>query len=228
MLLSREKKFIFLKTYKTASTSIEFLLRDYCGTVPESFYKKSEDVLPSIVSDRGIITHSHSLTKLVEQHRDYFWDHITAEELKSKLDEHTWRNYFKFCVVRNPYEKFFSLLVFSVVQTFGKFSIKRAQELMQYIMQRNARINWFDSNVYLMDEKPCVDAVIRYENLREDLNKVLAVLDIPFREENFPRINSEYMQKNFDIKLFYTDEMIQFIKQKYWFEIETFGYEDPR
>ena len=226
--MSREKKFIFLKTYKTASTSIEFLLRDYCGTAPESFYKRSEDILPPIVSDRGIITHSYSLTKLSHQHRDYFWDHITAEELKSKLDGHTWRNYFKFCVVRNPYEKFFSLLVFAIVKKYGKFSsIEQAQELMQYIIQRNTRINWFDSNVYLIDEKLCVDAVIRYENLKEDLNKVLTVLDIPFREENFPRINSQYTPKNFDLKLFYTDEIIEFIKQKYWFEIETFGYQEP-
>jgi hypothetical protein len=52
MLISWNKKFIYIKTNKTASTSIEMALQPFCQL---DRYSRIEEKTHSIVSDAGII-----------------------------------------------------------------------------------------------------------------------------------------------------------------------------
>ena len=88
MIISHKYKFIFVKTRKTAGTSIEMFLADKCGKedvltpfgnfVKGKYYRTDKDVLRSLDSDRG--------EGGVERFRNYrkqkFSVHMHAHEIK--------------------------------------------------------------------------------------------------------------------------------------------------
>lgn len=226
MLVSHSKRFIFLKTHKTASTSVELLLKDFCGYVPEDFYSLAKLPKNSIVSDKGIITYPCCFCD-DDRIKPYFWDHIPAKELRAKLDKKIFDSYFKFCIVRNPYEKFVSMLYFAFRRMYKNdaqeiVSSEKVKEHFERIRMRKPVLG--DHNIYTIDEKLCINMFIRYENLIEDLDNVCRFLDIPCDSKNIEMINSQYTPKDIDIKQFYTKEMKEFVDCQFKYEIETFGY----
>ena len=88
MIISHKYKFIFIKTLKTAGTSIEMYLSPHCG---------EEDIVTTIDSD----PEGHK----PRNHRDLFSSHIQAKDVRLLLSRRMWKNYFKFCVERNPWDK---------------------------------------------------------------------------------------------------------------------------
>ena len=87
MILSHKYRFLFVKTLKTAGTSIEVFLSQQCGP---------EDVVTPILPH-------------VEPHRarnhEGFFNHIPATAIRERVGPEVWRSYFKFCVERNPWDK---------------------------------------------------------------------------------------------------------------------------
>ena len=53
VLISHKYKFIYLKTNKTASSSVEHFFTKYC--VPDDYIIKNEDYVEYFESDRGIV-----------------------------------------------------------------------------------------------------------------------------------------------------------------------------
>lgn len=118
MIISHQYRFIFIKTEKTAGTSIELALARICGP---------EDVITPLVhqSDRAL---RDSLGPEYRQEQNYFipwrywtpldfarairkgrrpefYNHIGASEIRRFVAPEVWQNYYKFCVERNPWDK---------------------------------------------------------------------------------------------------------------------------
>lgn len=118
MIVSHKHKFIFLKTRKTAGTSIAMALSKVCG---------SEDVIARLNRDdeamkkdlgyrpaQNFTIPLRHLTlrdafKLLRGRRRKYTEHMSAASLKQRIDESSWCSYFKFCVERNPFDKAISL-----------------------------------------------------------------------------------------------------------------------
>ena len=87
MIISHKYRFIFVKTLKTAGTSIEVFLSQFCGP---------DDILTPILPH-------------VEPHRprnhEGFFNHMPAHEIRDRVGWDVWNGYFKFCVERNPWDK---------------------------------------------------------------------------------------------------------------------------
>ncbi len=80
MLLSHEHRFIYIKTVKTAGTSVEAALEPYCTD--------------GIVGRRG------------DGARGAKWfHHMPARKIRAQLPREVWRGYLKVCNIRNPWDK---------------------------------------------------------------------------------------------------------------------------
>ena len=97
MLVSHRYKFIYLKTYKTASTSTESYFERFC--MPEGEWLQAHE-RQEYVSANGIIGARGVYAKNAN-----WWNHMPAKVIREKLGEDIWGGYFKFCTIRNPFEK---------------------------------------------------------------------------------------------------------------------------
>ena len=100
MLISHRKQFIYTKTAKTAGTSVEVYFEKYC--MPEGAWEFSHSH-DEYVSAEGIIGYrgKHSWGKK--------WrNHMSALKIKNNIGNSIWDKYYKFCVIRNPFDKLVS------------------------------------------------------------------------------------------------------------------------
>jgi Sulfotransferase family len=98
MLCSHEKKFIFLKTRKTAGTSVEIFFERFC--LPLCQFQESHDIDQKI-TDAGIVGgRAEWFSK-----RPDFYNHMPASEIRNKLGREIFDTYYRFCTMRNPFDK---------------------------------------------------------------------------------------------------------------------------
>lgn len=232
MLVSHYKKFIFLKTVKTASTSIEQSLQKYCsdkeyifGSELGGFLHLNEDFSHK-ESSLGIVTVPLFFTDLEGNIiKSHFWDHMGAPELKSKLDPNIWENYFKFCVIRNPFEKIVSIFYFITRSNCVGENVPIQTLFEMYVPWILQTPLFNDNDVYSLNGNICVDDIIKYETLQEDYNRVCKKLGID--GEILPKINSQYRPKTVTCKEIYTNTTKKLVSEKYSFELDYFGYKFP-
>src|SRR2546423_13120506 len=103
MIISHKHRFIFIKTGKTAGTSIEVFLSQHCGPddivapiyphvethVPRNFAGYFNP-LPEIYSLRGK-GFKNSLKDVISRRR--FYNHISAVRVRSRVSRAVWNNY---------------------------------------------------------------------------------------------------------------------------------------
>ena len=94
MIVSHKHKFIFVKPTKVAGTSVEVALAKHCA--PEDIVTAITGYSPE--SDQEAYTHE-------PRNNSGFFNHMSPQEIRKKLGDDTWENYFKFTVGRNPWEE---------------------------------------------------------------------------------------------------------------------------
>lgn len=93
MIVSHKYKYIFLKPRKVAGTSVQVALAKHCG-------------------DEDIVTPTSSYTKDVDatayddnaRNFEGYFNHMRPWRLQQKLSAEEWDGYFKFSIVRNPWD----------------------------------------------------------------------------------------------------------------------------
>ena len=176
MILSHEHKFIFLRTKKTAGTSIELALSELCGP---------DDVITPLTREdearragrRGAQNwRLHSWWKSPRllksawfkfSAKDYgFYNHIMAEEMRAHIDPAVWRSYFKFAFERNHWDRQVSLYYHRYREEDDR------PDFATFIHKdKKAHINNF--GVYSIDGTLAVDFLGRFETLEKDLRFAL-------------------------------------------------------
>lgn len=227
MIISHRYKFVFIKTMKTAGTSIEVYLSRYCGNddIVTPIYPVVESHRPrnhnGFFSPMRELLHSRfrgtdgTIKELFRQQR--FYNHIPAYKVRARVPAHVWNTYFTFCVERNPWDK--TLSHYYMLRRSNKVS-----SLEDYFS--NGR---FCHNRPLYTERSTngtmiVDRVLRYEKLDEELNVLFRDLNIPFngtlevREKSDSRPDRRSHQKVF------TDSQRQHIGKVFASEIQMHGY----
>lgn len=192
MIINHEYKFIFLKTRKTAGTSIEIALSKFCGTndvitpitkedeltrqemgfpgprnygVPLKYFRKFDWI-------RGI--------QKGERHK--FYNHANAKFVRDRIPAKIWDNYFKFTFERNPFDKAISRYYWSTVEPRPKIS--------EYLNSTRIELlsNW---NIYTINDQIAVDFVGRYEYLNDDLETIKEKLRLGL-DLNLPKAKGKY------------------------------------
>src|SRR5260221_477337 len=120
MIVCNEHRFIFVKTSKTASSSIELLLSRFCGPtdivtpgMEAKDARYAEYAEARMPRNLAIPLHRIPLLSLppfvlAKKHllpRTCFYDHMPAYRIRRALPSRVWNTYCKFTIVRNPYDR---------------------------------------------------------------------------------------------------------------------------
>lgn len=181
MLISHKHKFIFIKNTKTGSSSIQTLLGKYCWPDDVEYHYVDHDFIPfkGVVKDDKIREdfdkYKENKNGIIGTGAGTKWtSHLTAAEIKEYIGEEIFDKYFKFAVVRNPYNKVLSKYFWDMHDHKGE-SIKswllkgrNACNLIHHVLPRSIK-----------DGKPCCDFYVKYENMKEDLGKACEIIGIP-------------------------------------------------
>ncbi len=222
MLVSHSHKFIYTKTSKTGGTSVEVYFERFCMPEGDWTFKDGRD---EYISESGIIGFRGSSK---DKHKKYkWWNHMPASLIKERIGEEIWASYFKFCVVRNPYEKAISHFYF-----FGQKNppvqvnnLKNEQELFESWLQSSQPV--INKDKYMIDEKFCLDDVIRYETLTTDLERICIQLNITWDPTLLPTLKKGIRPQNATVENLYTKKSRKLVESLYRFELDYFGYTFP-
>ena len=220
MLISHLKKFIYVQTAKTASTTVEYYFEKYC--MPDGEWtERAERYRPVYISDTGII----GRRGLGE---DSEWrGHAGAQKIKEKIGDPIWGSYFKFCTIRNPYERAISMFFWDRVWMkklpTGTLE-KEAAEFEFWLMGGGFKPT---THVFLINNEFALDDVIRYESLNTDLQRVCERIGVPFVPETLSTFGSGLRPPECTSKAMYTAIGKDIIKYDCAFELDHFGYDFP-
>jgi hypothetical protein len=234
MLLSHPKKFIFLKTKKTAGTSTEVLFQRWC--VSESIAEKSAEELhygEEQISEIGIVGARGSKTENYT-----FYNHMPAVRIIEHIGIDIWNEYFKFVNVRNPYTRAVSQFFWrrpwlanrnSVLQLkLGNNSteiIPELPELQTFFTKMLRETKRPAVEKFLLTGHP-LDFYVRYENLEADIATVIRKLNLDLADlAKLPRLKAGSWMKLFpDHRVLFNDESRQLVEAGYSDWISEFNY----
>jgi hypothetical protein len=183
MIVSHRHRFIFLKTSKTAGTSVEIALSQVCGPddiitpiAPEDEayrrglgYRGPQHYLAPWPDYRPIDVGRLLLRR---QRKLRFYNHISATNVRSQLPAEVWDNYFKFCFERNPWDRFLSFYYWQYRRgpqpSFAEVLDSPAVDLLKLR-------GW---QVYTINGEVAVNRICRYENVEQELDEVCKKLGI--------------------------------------------------
>ena len=200
MIISHKYRFIFVKTFKTAGTSIEVFLSQHCGP---------NDVVTPILPH-------------VEPHQprnhEGFFNHMPAAAIRDKVGPEVWGSYFKFCVERNPWDKVLSYYHMMNARAGGGLSLE------SFLHGADFPVNYPKYTAPAESGRILVDRVLRYEMLANDLREVFGNLGIPFDGSLGVHAKSEYRTDRRPYREVYTREQAKLVKQIFAPEIALHGY----
>jgi hypothetical protein len=148
--------------------------------------------------------------------------HYTLEELiKYQFMRSSDLNYFKFCFVRNPWQRTVSAWEYLIHQKWA--NMKQFSTFEIFIKNMPSRFahlkpqcDWICDN----NQNVIVDFIGRFENLQEDFNIICDKIGIP--KQKLPHKNKT---KHKHYTEYYDDETREIVAKKFAKDIEYFNYE---
>ncbi len=225
MLVSHVKKFIYTKTVKTAGTSVEVYFEPYCvapdATDPPHYREEQ-------ISEFGIVGYRGGDVR----GRRWF-NHMPAKAIKNQVGEQIWSDYFKFCVIRNPFDRYISAFYYlksidGIAFPHDAALMPDAEMFMWWMRQSGTIESIFDRDQYTIDGQVCVDFIIQYEKLLDGLEVVCSRLAIPYRPQTLKSLKGGVRPVGESVGDFFDVDLIDRIMNLYNLEIRLFGYCPPK
>jgi hypothetical protein len=227
MIISHKHRFIFLKTMKTASSSIEIALSTQCGpddiitptredlgeqrTISEQNYRLSHPLVPRRPLWRRLLgrpeRHYHPTVG--------YYEHMPAWRVKAYLGDDIWWRYYKFAFVRNPWDRQLSFY-------FYKTRNEQPRRSFDAFMAKKQRAFVESREIYAIDGEVAVDFLGRYETLEQDFRKALQ--DIGISAGPLPMANTSDKPRD-RYREFYNDKTRRLVADWYALEIAEQGYD---
>lgn len=228
MIISHKYRFIFLKTLKTAGTSVEISLSRYCGP---------EDIISALVEEDEAIRrelgcgpqHHDRPYKLSEFGRQglrelwrtrrwprhaVYWHHIPAKQVRRLVGPEIWDSYYKFCFVRNPWDRAISTYYWEIYH--------EGRDDFGAVLERKAlQNNW---RIYTIDDEIAVDFVGKFETLAADVQQVCDRVGLDW-DGWLPRAKGKVRRDRRPYQAVLTPEQAATIAHHCAPEIEHFGYQ---
>lgn len=221
MLVSHRRRFIYLKTTKTASTSVEVLFEREC--LPEGEYAGPTHESFERVSEAGIVGARLSGAKTPGAQ---WLPHMAASQVREKLGPEIFDSYLKFCVVRNPYDKVVS-------QFWWQLKDRNATMAARDFADIRKAFNWWvntggnlspDRDKLTVNGQICIDHFLRYERLWPDVAELCAKLGIERCPSDLGSYKSENRKRPEPFQAYYEPAAARRVARVFKWKIERFGY----
>ena len=212
MIASHARGFVFLKTRKTAGTSVEIALSKVCG--PDDIITEispEDEELRRLAGGRP----PQNFTSPPLPRKAY--NHMGAKAAREVVGAKAWREYFTFAIERNPWDAVVSLY-------YWKYKDRPAlPDFEQYVSEIWIEQLANNRRMYRIGGKMALDRVLRYENLDAELQEVWEHLGLP-GEPDLPRAKGQARPAGHYRDL-YTPASRKRVAEVFADSIETFGYE---
>jgi hypothetical protein len=225
MIVSHAHQFIFIKTNKTAGTSIEAALTSICGDrdVITPFRAENEPFRMGRGPQNYRVAHPlkperPSWRRLLGRPERYwhptvgFYEHMPAWRIRGYVGEEVWATYFKFAFDRNPWDRQVSWYLYKTKSKRSRPSFER------FMRSKSAFVRNYE--LYTIDGKLAVEFVGRYENLESDFASVLKTIGVDAKVA-LPRTN---VSASGHYRSYYTPELRALVEKWYAPEIELLNY----
>lgn len=237
MIISHKYKFIFIKTRKTAGTSIETYLSPLC---------EEDDIFTSVGKEKATKKHTERNYKglfnpfsgandidtvfeniiqlgaqyiapyKVARHHAKFYNHIPAILVRTRVPKKVWKNYYKFCIERDYLDK--SVSHYHHLKKRCNRYYNRELSVQDYIDNNEFCLNYpqyTDTNGNVV-----VNYIGKYENLNDELSFIFDELGIPFSGSLNVYAKSKKRKDRRPPEEFFTGEQKQVLKDAYEKEIK--------
>lgn len=220
MLVSHSHRFIFIKTRKTAGTSVEMALSRHMG--PEDIvgpmaWNEDERVA---LGGRGEQNREIPMPRwrprdwirAVSGARPRVSQHSSARFVRQFFPD-LWDDYFTFTVERNSWD-------LTVSAHSWYMHRHRPISFIDFVLS-NAIEQYSNWPLYTIDDEIVVDKVIRYESLDDGLEEVGGLLEIP--PLDLPRAKGSYRRRR-PYQEWYDDRTRERVAEVFHREIECFEW----
>lgn len=184
VIVSHRHRLIFVKTRKTASTSVEIALARFCGDT--DIITRDTPTDQALRDSLGVRGPQHEYGIAIRHYRAADWrrlllrgqrarfeNHLPAARIRTLVGETVWRDYYKVCVERNPWDKAVSLYYWRTRAVEPRPSL---EQFLQAVPPRSL------SNFHLYADVGSgallVDRVLRYEQLDSELDALVRRLGL--------------------------------------------------
>ena len=240
MIISKKKKFIFLKTAKTAGSSIEFYLSQFCGNkdtitslrpheekLKKKFnilkkqnyeYKKKKFALKNFKKlnfSKKIVINEHSSLKILE------------DKIKMALN-----HYYTFAFVRNPYHWIVSYFWWYLydekiipIKDLNKLTKKEINFLFRLFLKSKC-LYFFTWMKDIISSNKYKVHIYKFENLEKNIQQLKSILSLNNEKIKFGEVRLKELSLNLKTKnkLKFTKEDIKVIRKDAKFFFSEYNY----
>lgn len=226
MIVSHKLGCIFIKTRKTAGTSVELALSTLCGPADivtpvtpkdEQLRQEIDGVGPQnhLVTMAGLTVREAASWARHRTRPKRFYNHMPARDVKYQLGRDLWQRYFSFTIERNPWDK-------AVSRYFWDASRREVPDFSTFLRTCPPyKLTCFD--LYSERGMVIVNRVIDYRHLSDEMTEVWDTLGV--RPVKLLRAKGSHRPTRVrDYRSMYSDDDAAFIATLCSREIDTFGY----
>ena len=224
MIISHSHRYIFIKSEKTAGTSVEAALSKHCTDndmvtpLGDYWFNRGE---------RGEWIHS-------SMNAEGFFQHDPVAEVKRKVEPEIWNDYFKFSIARNPWDRVVSNFSWEARNKAALRPTRRWHHRLgipfdefretKKLFHKFVAGGWTTNDrFYLLNDVLCVDFVICYERLAADLEEVCKRVGLPVLA--LPHLKSGLRQAGHGYREYYDETSKAIVSERHQNDIRLFGYE---
>ena len=228
MIVSHQHKFIFVKTHKTAGSSLEMALGVLCGDADIISHMETniDGDVPRNYHSRPRLGALYDRFKLVRRiiprHSPllgaYYYEHMPAWRIRELVGEDVWGSYFKFCFERNPWDKVVSYYLW---KAHGQN--RSMPSFRDYVLRKSHRLP-ADAKLYCdADGASLVDTIFEFRQLNEAIEQLNERLGIGL-SKTLPREKTGIVPDRRHWRDYYDDETRGKVAELFSREIELLGY----
>lgn len=221
MIVSYSNKFVFVKTTKTAGTSVEIALTEHCSDQDIITPIHPDD--EKIKQDRGLRGPQNNLMTLDNGTEVRLFNHAPARRARRVIGPKAWKEWFTFAFERNPYDRVVSAYHY-IKKNREKAGIWDESTTFEAFVHSTKEIENLHARgwgLYTVDDKIIVDKIYKFEELEASMADIYERLGIAHAK---PLDKTKTSTRKAGYQDYYTDETRAIVGKVFEKEIDVFEY----